>query len=900
MKKAGLCVLVAAALAGLAHPGRAQGPVLVRDIGILPAYSPGSGATPPVRFKGEDYFRADDGFLGPELWATRGTLRSTRLVADICPGRCWGNPWAFVPTSSFLFFIAGNDTSGWDSLWLWRSDGTAAGTIPLVNLEIRDTGSFGPVSYLAPFRDGVVFVARDRARRAWTLWGSDGTRVGTRPIAALPGRYNANEQIGDYDWPRVQDDPQRHFFTWRGRLWATDGTAAGTGPAASPLLSCGGDWARLGGLVVYNGEAAGDPNRDCEPWVSDGTARGTRRLRDIRHDGSSYAGSYVAAGRFVYFAAWDDRNHRQLWQTDGTPRGTEIVRAPATRGLGKVTVLGAVGARLYFAADDGTHGVELWRTEGTPGSTVLVADLSPGPAATFFELGGALRLGDQMLFVAGPSGAGVALFRTRGTAESTILLAEYGLAGGSALSVAGNQVYFAGDFGDLGHELGVTDGTPQGTRILDFAHPATSADPQQILAGPGGLVFVASPGDSLSEIWRSGGHAEDTERFDSLLPTATYGSPVRLMPGSGGIFYYTLDNDQRLGWTDGRNARDLLSSGTGFYFPQSFVELGDRTLFFATRPVSGAPDAEWQPWVWSSDGTVDGTTPVAAADTSSGLPYDFRFGAALVPETGDVRYLTQKVPYFPERPSSLSTTDGTAAGTRALVPIPLGRSQYLDRLVAAGRFVFASFWNNTRASLWASDGTAEGTREVYGIDRPYDLSFISGLTTAESQMFFLGDDLEHGRELWASDGTPEGTRRVADLAPGAASSSPTDLAAFGGRVLFSADDGTHGRELWVSDGTAEGTRLLEILPGPRGSYPQAFQVVGDQVVFAADDGVHGLELWVTDGTPEGTRLAADVLAGPRSSSPRSFTVYGGDLFFNAGRPQEGYELWKLPLAALEP
>jgi ELWxxDGT repeat protein len=892
MRKAWIFAFAAVALMGTTPPGRAQGPVLVRDIATGPTYSPGSYASPPVRFRGEDYFGADDGFLGYELWATNGTQRGTRLVADLCPGRCPGNPWVLTPSGDHLFFIAGNTTGGSDSYWLWRSDGTLGGTFPLADLEIGGFGSAGPVSFLAPFRGGVVFIVHDRVRRAWSLWGSDGTRAGTHPIAPLPGRFSpADAPTSFFDWPRVQDDPRRHYFVWRGRPWATDGTAAGTGPVATPIQACGGGSARLGHLVVYVGE---DEARDCEPWVSDGTARGTRQLRDIR-EGSSYPGPFVAAGGLIYFTAFDDRDHLQLWKTNGTPRGTVLVRALGTRGLGKVTIVGTIGSRIYFAADDGEHGVELWRSDGSPASTALVADLSPGAADTLFTSDGGRRLGEQMIFVAAQSGASVyALFQTRGTAGSTSFLSDYSLNGGPALAVAGNRLYFAGTFGDLERELGVTDGTVAGTHILDLSRPVASSNPQQLTSGPAGVVFLLDNGSSGTRLWRSGGHAEDTEPLAGLEPGLESSSGMRIAPGSGGIFYYTY-SEERFGWTDGQASHDLLPQHA-LSFPASFVDLGNRTLIFAARPVS---ETDWQPWIWSSDGTPDGTSPVAAAADDTGPFYSFRIRAELVPEAGEARFLVQNDLSFPLTMSQLSATDGTAAGTRELVPIPIGRYQVLDQMVGAGGSVFASFRSDSRASLWASDGTAEGTREVYAIPQPYGLSFLSGLTAAGTQAFFLGDDFERGRELWASDGTPEGTHRVADLAPGVASSTPTDLAAFGDRVLFSANDGPHGRELWVSDGTEEGTHLLEIQPGPRGSYPQAFRVIGDRVVFAADDGVHGLEPWVTDGTPEGTRLAADVMAGPRSSSPRDFAVYGGDLFFNAGRPGEGYELWKLPLEALE-
>jgi ELWxxDGT repeat protein len=626
--------------------------------------------------------------------------------------------------------------------------------------------------------------------------------------------------------------------------------------------------------------------------VSDGTAQGTRRLRDIGKGVSSSPGPFFAAGGWVYFSAYDGGRHQQIWKTDGTPRGTELVRAPGAPGLGKAGIFGTAGSRVYFAADDREHGLELWKTDGSDASTKLVADLTPGPAGTYFT-GGAM-IGNTLVFGALLNGTNTpALFRTQGTAATTVRFTGDGFKGGWILASNGNRVYFLSGINESEPELGVSDGTAAGTHVLDIADPAASSNPHDLIAGTAGVVFMAHAPEAGTGVWHSGGHAWDTEPFETLSGYS-YDSPVRLEPGSGGAFYSAFD-DGRFGWTDGQTLREVVPPYS-LSFPQKFFDLGDRTLFFAEKPVSG-PDL--QPWVWTSDGTPEGTAAVAPASAETALSYSFRFLAARVPATGDIRFLVQKFNGV-QTSMPLGVTDGTAAGTRQLVEIPIVRFQTPDQLVAAGRTVFASFWNSTRSSLWASDGTAAGTREVYAIDRPYDLAFISGLTGAGDHAFFLGGDFEKGRELWVSDGTVEGTHRVVDLAPGAASSDPTDLAAFGDRILFSADDGAHGRELWVSDGTEAGTRLLEIHPGPRGSYPQAFRVIGNQVVFAADDGVHGLEVWVTDGTPEGTRLAADVLAGPRASSPREFVVFGDELYFNAGRPQEGYELWKLPLTALEP
>src|SRR6185295_8167740 len=109
-----------------------------------------------------------------------------------------------------------------------------------------------------------------------------------------------------------------------------------------------------------------------------------------------------------------------------------------------------------------------------------------------------------------------------------------------------------------------------------------------------------------------------------------------------------------------------------------------------------------------------------------------------------------------------------------------------------------------------------------------------------------------GVELWASDGTAEGTRLVKDIwtgmvntswfEPEVASSYPAHFAPFGNSVLFVAGDGPTGREPWITDGTAAGTRLLldinptptaELEPRVGGSLPGPFVRFGDRAFFAA-------------------------------------------------------------------
>ena len=62
-----------------------------------------------------------------------------------------------------------------------------------------------------------------------------------------------------------------------------------------------------------------------------------------------------------------------------------------------------------------------------------------------------------------------------------------------------------------------------------------------------------------------------------------------------------------------------------------------------------------------------------------------------------------------------------------------------------------------------------------------------------------------GYELWATDGTAEGTRLVKDLLPGAGSSYPGNLVDVGGVLYFTANAVYNKLELWRTDGTEPGT-----------------------------------------------------------------------------------------------
>ncbi len=895
-----LCATAGALSAFAATPA-----TLVRDLRHDPGPSLSSSSPSSfVSLGGRALFWARTPLLGAELYRTDGTVAGTALIADLCPGRCDSLAQlevAPIAAVGFAFFLA---TDGSRGLELWRSDGTTAGTRPMIDLVPGPED--GTYLFLLDGGDRALFAALPPRGEGLDLWASDGTAAGTAPFARVrdEGVTPLSEQAALAPRGPLPEGRRVYFEFFVGSartVWESDGTAFGTRkvrlvPETGSTLPCveRGDLPRVvrGGLVL----AIASGGTGCEPWyAADGIAR---PLGDLAPGArGSFPHGVVTFGDLTLFAANVPGLGEELWRTDGTAAGTLLVGdAFVGTSSGFPRYLGRLEDEAYFRLCDEESGCEVWGTSGAVGSLHRLTDFAPGAASSNPTSAGVAggRLFLNMIADAGAEDL-VAL-ESDGTLVRLASVPDGSIP--VPFAAAGPLAIFGADLGDgRGIELAVSDGTAPGTgALVDLSRGDSSSNPAQLTRTAGRLLFTATDDVLGNQVWRTDGTAAGT----GLVAVLPGGVGLLLAPTSFGVALQAPDGSVRHARARSGGIPFLFRPEGEFPSADAGFALGGAALFFVS--AGDAPSSTLS--LWRTNGRPDGTVRLAQIARFNPL-VGYRLTTAVAPDRKFAYFLpTNTDGEVGDLTDGLWRTDGTAAGTRRVVARPCDPCTDVragEAVVAAGGKLFYVIEDlaDRFSQLWVSDGTGAGTKKLLEGPGTFDGGAIQALARRGTRVLFVAFDAEHGRELWTTDGTKAGTRRLIDLRPGDASSAPEELTSLGNRVYFSADDGKAGRELWTTDGTAGGTRrVADIRPGYRGSVPQALTAIGDRLVFAADDGTHGLEVWSSDGTAAGTRLASDVQVGRLPSSPRDFVALGSNLLFVAERAESGRELYRLPLSAL--
>jgi len=157
--------------------------LLVKDINST---FPGTASSPAnlTDVNGTVFFTANDGMHGIELWKSDGTAGGTVMLKDIHLGAGDSSPTNLTDVAGTLFFTANDGIHG---IELWKSDGTPTGTV-LIKDIYPGAPDASPGS-LATVGGTLLFSANDGAtgRELWKSRGTAATTVQVQNVATGTG-----------------------------------------------------------------------------------------------------------------------------------------------------------------------------------------------------------------------------------------------------------------------------------------------------------------------------------------------------------------------------------------------------------------------------------------------------------------------------------------------------------------------------------------------------------------------------------------------------------------------------------------------------------------------------------------------------------------------------------------
>ncbi len=413
-----------------------------------------------IVYNGKLIFTANDGSAGNELWVSDGTETGTLLLKDINPGANNSFPLNLTQTPTRLYFRGFTDTQGWE---LYYTDGTTSGTV--INTDLIPGASGSSPSNFYAAGNNLFYMAEDPDQSGRELFATNTSTVAN----ALTSYSNDNASLvvgqaaalGDslffipYSVPMSDPIGFEPYYATP----SSTGLLKDINPGSGNSFIIG--MQNIGSEIYF----FADTTNEIEPsnfdlWKTNGTPEGTLGIKELPENSAGDLLTPVYNG-LIFFVASASGIGPELWVTDGTEVGTEIVKVinPSNTFTGsEINSITPAGERIFFGARDGSTGKELWVSDGTEAGTMLVKDINPGAS---FALDAAIN---PMIWY-------------------------------------NNKLYFAADDGTNGMELWITDGTEEGTVMIEDINPGSAgSDPAQFVVFEESIYFVATDATNGREL----------------------------------------------------------------------------------------------------------------------------------------------------------------------------------------------------------------------------------------------------------------------------------------------------------------------------------------------------------------------------------------------------------------
>jgi ELWxxDGT repeat protein len=526
------------------------------------------------------------------------------------------------------------------------------------------------------------------------------------------------------------------------------------------------------------------------------------------------------------------------------------------------------------------------------GDFQLTEDIN-SDAQTWESYSRILTIGDNAYFIANSPTTGHELWITDGSENGTRLVKDIKPGNGSSNLVDFTEFqrelyFFASSQTSSQVELWKSDGTGDGTMLVKDFGPQSRNSIGQIRVNDGLLYFAMHQDSTGTELWRSDGTEEGTVLFNDIASGPASSFPQGFV-SLGGMLYFSAD-DATHGmelWRvngDSLESFDINTETSQGSAPSSFAASGQYIYFSAMTATSGRE-------LWVIDTLRNDFTPTMVADIAPGSassdPIEF------VRLNGNTFFRATTV----DRGTELWTTTGVSGATLVVDAAPGAESLFPNELTISNGYVFFVGRNASRMNdLWRSDGTANGTIQVTQADESSIFNVNGLLFSFGDRIYFGVDDGVHGTEIWSVNSANLGMPiLLGDLSVGSADSLPYNFTQLGERFVFmtSADVPT-SRSLWISDGSSANTQLIKGNGrGTNDSSPTEMIDFQGSLYFVANSSTVGSELFQANPLAmDAIKLVKDVAPGLASSRPRNLTVFQEQLYFTAMGADNVVGLWR--------
>jgi len=328
------------------------------------------------------------------------------LVKNINPGHQGSDITNLCASNGRVYFSADDSTTTNDRLWV--SDGTEAGTIPLINY-----GKTPPFDAIIPLGTSTTFRTATAVGQVFTT--ANGSAPQPLGMLLPPPSFSMSATRNNV----------LYFPAGRDKLWNWSFTLAGQRPSLLTTMPApvAGTAATFGKMVALNSSVIfpyASATNGSELFINNGLpgAAATTLIKDeiVGTVGSKPTNLTVYNGKVYYQAAVGTAANTELCRTDGTAAGTGLfkqINSSATVGSAPAD-LTVFNNKLYFTANDG-QGRRLWVTDGTAAGTIK---LEPNSVVDP-KVADLIVVNGTLYFTADPNGVGRVFWSTDGVASPT-------------------------------------------------------------------------------------------------------------------------------------------------------------------------------------------------------------------------------------------------------------------------------------------------------------------------------------------------------------------------------------------------------------------------------------------------------------------------------------------------